>query len=80
MKDTSVSLGAHHSKFVKVQVQTGWYGSVSDVLRAGLRLLEEQEIRVTALQAALVAGEQSEDPAAFDSQAFLKRMHGKYVR
>lgn len=80
MKNTSVSLGNHYSEFVNAQVQAGRYGSASEVLRAGLRLLEEQEIRLRALQAALIAGEESGTPAAFDSEAFLKRMRDNHVR
>ncbi len=80
MKNTSVSLGNHYTDFVNAQVQTGRYGSASEVLRAGLRLLEEQEVKVKALQAALIAGEESGPPVAFDNEAFLARMHEKYVR
>ena len=80
MKNTSVSLGDHYTEFINTQVQAGRYGSASEVLRAGLRLLEEQEIRLRALQAALVAGEESGLTAAFDSEAFLKRMRDKHVR
>lgn len=80
MKNTSVSLGNHYSEFIDAQVRAGRYGSASEVLRAGLRLLEEREIRLRALQAALIAGEESGTPAAFDSEAFLKRMHDKHAR
>lgn len=80
MKNTSVSLGNHYSEFVNAQVQAGRYGSVSEVLRAGLRLLEEQEIKLRALQAALIAGEESGSPVSFDNEAFLKRMREKHVR
>lgn len=80
MKNTSVSLGEHYTEFVTAQVKAGRYGSASEVLRAGLRLLEEKEIKLRALQAALIAGEESGTPAAFDSEAFLQRMHAKYAR
>ena len=79
MKNTSVSLGDHYTEFVNTQVQAGRYGSASEVLRAGLRLLEEREIKLRALQAALIAGEESGPPAVFDSEAFLKRMRDKHV-
>jgi antitoxin ParD1/3/4 len=78
-KNTSMSLGDHFASFINTQVQAGRYGSASDVVRAGLRLLEEHETKVKALQDALIAGEQSGDPRRFDSNAFLKRMHEKHI-
>ena len=47
-------LGDHFANFIDTQVQTGRYGFASDVVRAGLRLLEEHEIKVRALQDALI--------------------------
>ncbi len=77
-RNTSVALGPHFTEFFDAQVQGGRYGSASDVVRAGLRLLEEHEIRVKALQEALNAGRQSGEPRPFDSEAFLSRMHAKH--
>jgi antitoxin ParD1/3/4 len=71
-KTTSVSLGHHFAGFIEEQVATGRYGSASDVVHAGLRLLEEQETRLKALQAALIEGEQSGSPSPFDFDAFLE--------
>ena len=48
-RNTSVSIGDHFANFIDVQVQSGRYGSASDVVRAGLRLLEEHEAKVKAL-------------------------------
>ncbi|MSP00180.1 MAG: type II toxin-antitoxin system ParD family antitoxin [Acetobacteraceae bacterium] len=70
-KNTSFSLGEHFSGFVEAQVGQGRYGSASDVVRAGLRLLEEQEAKLEALRAALVEGEQSGASAPFDFEAFI---------
>lgn len=78
-RNTSVSLGDHFTGFIDSQVQNGRYGSASDVVRAGLRLLEEHEARVRALQNALIAGEESGQPEAFDSDAFLKEMRKKHA-
>jgi antitoxin ParD1/3/4 len=61
-KNTSVSLGDHFAEFIEEQVARGRFSSASDVVRAGLRLLEEREARLLALQAALVEGERSGEP------------------
>jgi antitoxin ParD1/3/4 len=79
-RNTSVSLGEHFADFIDAQVRTGRYGSASDVVRAGLRLLEEHEAKVKALQDALIAGEESGPPAPFDNKTFLKRMRAKHAR
>jgi antitoxin ParD1/3/4 len=78
-RNTSVTIGDHFTGFISEQVQTGRYGSTSDVVRAGLRLLEEHEAKVKALQEALLTGEQSGEPQPFDSEAFLDRMHAKHA-
>ena len=70
-KNTSIALTDHFSSFVEAQVRTGRYGSVSDVVRAGLRLLEERETKLRTLRDALVAGERSGDPEPFELDAFL---------
>ncbi|NLC36470.1 MAG: type II toxin-antitoxin system ParD family antitoxin [Alcaligenaceae bacterium] len=73
MRNTSVSLGQHFTRFIESQVQGGRYGSASDVVRAGLRLLEEHETKVKALQDALNAGLESGEPRPFDFEAFKAR-------
>ncbi|RXV73812.1 type II toxin-antitoxin system ParD family antitoxin [Burkholderia stabilis] len=73
-RNISVSLGDHFAEFVDAQVQSGRYGSASDVVRAGLRLLESHETQMRTLQEALKAGEASGGPQPFDSEAFLVRM------
>ena len=69
-KNTSVSLSDHFAEFIEEQLARGRFGSASDVVRAGLRLLEEHEARLLALQAALVEGERSGEPEPFDFDDF----------
>ena len=58
-RNTSVTIGSHFETFIAEQLEEGRYGSASEVVRAGLRLLEEHEARVRRLQAALIEGEES---------------------
>lgn len=51
----NVSLGDRWEKFVEATVQTGRYGSASEVVREGLRLVEEREVKLTALREMLNA-------------------------
>lgn len=79
-RNTSVTIGDHFTSFISEQVQTGRYGSASDVVRAGLRMLEEHEAKVRALQDALITGEQSGEPRPFDFEAFKARKRANYER
>lgn len=72
-RNTSITLGDHFAVFVDDQVRSGRYGSASEVLRAGLRLLEDHEAKVRALETALIAGEDSGPEEAFDLDAFKAR-------
>jgi antitoxin ParD1/3/4 len=58
-KNTSVTIGAHYEKFISQQVAQGRFGSTSEAIRAGLRLLEERETKLSLLRRALVEGEES---------------------
>ncbi|CAN5312492.1 type II toxin-antitoxin system ParD family antitoxin [soil metagenome] len=70
-KNTSVSLSDHFQTFIEGQIRDGRYGSASEVVRAGLRLLEHQEARMAALRAALIEGEESGFIEDFDFDAFI---------
>ena len=59
MKNTSVSLGNYFDQFVSSQVSVGRYKNVSEVIRAGLRLLEDEETKATALRNAIQKGLES---------------------
>ncbi|MBJ2153178.1 type II toxin-antitoxin system ParD family antitoxin [Paracoccus sp. IB05] len=77
-RNTSVSLGDHLTTFIDAQVQAGRYGSASDVVRAGLRLLQEHEAKVRLLEASLIEGENSGPHRPFDFEAFKARKRAEY--
>ena len=58
-RNTSVTLGDHFERFIAKQIKAGRFESKSEVVRAGMRLLEEHEKRVATLRQALVEGEMS---------------------
>lgn len=58
-KNTSVSLGKHFDEFIAEQLQSGRYGSASEVIRAGLRMLEETDAKRMHLRQLLIEGERS---------------------
>lgn len=58
-RNTSVTIGSHFETFIAGQLEEGRYGSASEIVRAGLRLLEDHEAKVRQLRAALIEGEQS---------------------
>ena len=70
-RNTSVSLGDHFVGFIDERVASGRYSSASDVVRAGLRLLEEHEARLESLREALAEGERSGPESAFDFETFI---------
>ncbi len=70
-QNTSISLDDHFADFLSREVSSGRYRSASEVVRAGLRLLEDRETQMAALRAALVAGEESGTPEDFDVDAFV---------
>lgn len=67
---TSVALGNHFEEFVKKQLESGRFNNVSEIVRAGLRLLEDEEklreIRHRELKAAIQEGIDSEDAGSIE--------------
>ena len=69
--NTSISLDDHFASFLAREVASGRYRTASEVVRAGLRLLEDREAQMVAIRAALVAGEASGEPEPFDFDGFI---------
>ncbi len=76
-KNTSICIDDHFEKFIKSEIKSGRYGSVSEVIRSALRLLENEEKKLKYLQEALVVGEKSEIKYDFDPQTHLRSLRKK---
>ncbi|GHY71650.1 putative transcriptional regulator [Vibrio cholerae] len=72
-KNTSITLGDHFDGFIANQIQSGRYGSASEVIRSALRLLETQETKMNTLRQLLVAGEES-GVADYDLDSFINEL------
>ncbi|WP_297696050.1 type II toxin-antitoxin system ParD family antitoxin [uncultured Eudoraea sp.] len=76
-KNTSISLGNYFDEFVHKRISEGRYKNVSEVIRAGLRLLEEEESKVIALKKAIQDGIDSGLAKDFDPENHLKSLKSK---
>lgn len=74
MKTTSVALGAYFENFIQSTIAQGRYNNASEVVRAGLRLLEEQENSVVALKSAIDEGMNSGIAVGFDPERHLQTL------
>ncbi len=74
MKTTSVALGPYFEDFIKAQISQGRYNNASEVIRAGLRMLEDNNTRIAALKSAIEEGVNSGEAIDFDPAAHLKSL------
>lgn len=72
-KNTSVSLGGHFDEFITKQVADGRYGSASEVIRAGLRKLEDEEQKLETLRALIKEGKAS-GVAEYSYEGLMKEL------
>ena len=77
MKNTSISLGDYFDDFVSNQVSNGRYKNVSEVVRAGLRLLEDEESKIIALKKAIQEGIDSGIAHNFNPDQHLKELKAR---
>lgn len=74
MKTTSVALGPYFENYIKAQIAQGRYNNASEVIRAGLRMLEDNDARIAALKNAIDDGLNSGEATDFDPAAHLKSL------
>lgn len=79
-RNTSVSLGDYFEDFVENRVANGRFKNVSEVIRAGLRLLEEEENRIAALKSAIQEGVESGIAERFDAKKHLKALKANKLK
>jgi len=72
-KNTSITLGNHFDDFIKKQIDSGRYGSASEVIRTGLRMLENEETKLETLRNLLEEGEQS-GMADYSFEGFISEL------
>ncbi len=73
-RNTSISLGDHFEDFVDEKVSTGRFKNASEVIRAGLRLLEEEEVKIQTLKIAIEEGFASGVAKNFDPKKHLDKL------
>ena len=73
-RTVTVSLGPHFEEFIQTIIAAGKYNNVSEVVRAALRNLEENEAKVAAFCAAIDEGDSSPDVVDFDEEAFINEL------
>ena len=73
-RNTSISLGSYFDNFIQGRISQGRYKNASEVVRAGLRLLEEEENKTLALKEAIKIGEESGLASDFESISHLEKI------
>lgn len=77
-KNTSILLGEYFENFISQQIKSGKFTSASEVIRAALRIFEQEESKKLILINELKKGEKSGFSSDFDRDVFIKKMHQKH--
>lgn len=73
-RTVTVALGPHYEEFIQTNIAGGRYNNASEVIRAALRRLEEDETQLAALRSAIDEGDSSPDVVGFDEESFIEEM------
>jgi antitoxin ParD1/3/4 len=73
-RNTSISLGSYFDSFIQSRISAGRFKNASEVVRAGLRLLEEEENRLIVLKEAIKEGLDSGVASDFNPQTHLQNL------
>jgi antitoxin ParD1/3/4 len=73
-RNTSISIGNYFDSFIKSRISEGRYKNASEVIRAGLRLLEEEENKIIALREAIQEGIESGIAHDFNPETHLGKI------
>ena len=76
-RTVTVSLGPHYENLIQSFIANGRYNNASEVIRAALRSLEEDEVRLEMLKGALIEGENSGIVENFDPDVFIKKLNAR---
>lgn len=78
-KNTSILLGDYFDDFINQQLKSGRFSLASEVVRAALRMFEQEESKKAALIKELKKGEKSGFVKDFNRDTFLKDLHNKHL-
>ena len=78
-RNTSISLGNHFENFIESTVNNGRFNNASEVVRAGLRLLEDEENKITSLRQAIQEGIDSGIAEDFEPKKFLESLKARKI-
>jgi antitoxin ParD1/3/4 len=73
-RNTSISLGTYFDNFIQSKISAGRFKNASEVVRAGLRLLEDEENRIITLRNAIQEGIESGIAQDFNSDTHLEKL------
>ncbi|MCL4106452.1 UNVERIFIED_CONTAM: hypothetical protein GTU68_030410 [Idotea baltica] len=77
-KNTSITLNEYFEEVVQKSIRSGRYASVSEVIRAGLRLIDEEEQKIQNLKSAIEDGEKSGYVTGINPQQHLAELNKKF--